>query len=137
MVTTQYIHRSTKGQGDLLNITPEVEKILAQSGAQEGSLVLFVVGSTAGMTTVEYEPGLVKDLKEVWEKIAPRGKDWAHHGTWGDDNGSSHIRAAIQGPSLIIPFVSGKMVLGTWQQIVLAEFDTQPRKRKIVIQLIQ
>ena len=101
----------------------------------EGQILVFVPGSTAGVTTVEFEPGLVRDLNEFFEKLIPEGRDYHHHATWGDDNGSSHVRAAIVGPSLMIPFSGGRLLLGTWQQVVLVDFDTRPRQRNVVLQL--
>jgi secondary thiamine-phosphate synthase enzyme len=95
-----------------------------------------VVGSTAGLTTIEFEPGAIADLNDVFERLAPRGGDYRHHLRWGDDNGSSHVRAALLGPSVVVPFGGGQLALGTWQQIMLVEFDTRPRRREIVIQLI-
>ena len=94
------------------------------------------VGSTAGVTTIEFEPGAVSDLNRLFEEIAPRHQDYRHHLRWGDDNGSSHVRAALLGPSLTVPFADGTLILGTWQQIMLLEFDTRPRKREIVIQVV-
>jgi secondary thiamine-phosphate synthase enzyme len=98
--------------------------------------VVFVPGSTAAVTTIEYEPGLVKDVKEAFEKIAPEGAAYHHHERWGDDNGSAHVRAAMLGPSLMVPFVKGKLLLGQWQQIVLVDFDTRARTRDVVVQVI-
>ena len=95
-----------------------------------------MIGSTAGITTIEFEPGAVADLNQVWEQLAPRHGDYEHHLRWGDDNGSSHVRAAMLGPSLSIPFEAGRLLVGTWQQIVLIEFDTRPRSREVVVQFI-
>ena len=97
---------------------------------------MFVVGSTAAVTTIEYEPGAVADLNRLFEQIAPRDAGCRHHLRWGDDNGSSHVRAALLGPSLTVPFAGGALLLGTWQQIILIEFDTRPRKREVVIQIV-
>ncbi|MBU1998367.1 MAG: secondary thiamine-phosphate synthase enzyme YjbQ [Candidatus Omnitrophota bacterium] len=135
-IITKSIHKDTKGNPDLINISAEIEDILGSSGLKKGNLTVFVVGSTAGITTFEYEPGLIKDIREFYEKIIPSDKTYKHDETWGDANGFSHLRASIQGPSLVIPFEDGKLLLGTWQQVVLAEFDNRPRKRKIIIQLI-
>ncbi|MGD9014408.1 MAG: secondary thiamine-phosphate synthase enzyme YjbQ [Candidatus Omnitrophota bacterium] len=135
-VITKQLNLKTKGTGDLLNITDSVEGILKQSGLKQGSMTVFVVGSTAAITTFEYEPGLISDIKELYEKLIPQAKSYAHDETWGDANGFSHLRAALQGPSLVIPFDSGRLTLGTWQQIVLAEFDNRPRQRRIILQLI-
>ena len=101
---------------------------------REGQVLVFVAGSTAGVTTVEFEPGLVKDLNEFFQKIIPEGPDYHHHNTWGDDNGSSHVRASLLKPSLTIPFRDGRLLLGTWQQVVVIDFDTRPRRRKVILQ---
>ena len=115
--------------------TPGINGILDKSGLKEGSVLVFVIGSTAGITTIEFEPGLVKDIKEAFQRLAPDDKDYAHHQTWGDDNGHSHVRAALLGPSITVPFSAGKLLLGTWQQIVLVDFDTRPRQRNITVQV--
>lgn len=99
-------------------------------------MTVFVVGSTAAITSFEYESGLVSDIRELYDKIAPQNKHYKHDDTWGNANGFSHLRAALQGPSLTIPFENGKLMLGTWQQIVLAEFDNRPRKREVIVQMI-
>lgn len=126
----------TKGQGDVRDVTELVGAAVAESGASAGLATVFVVGSTAGVTTIEFEPGAVADLDGAFEKIAPRHGEYRHHLRWGDDNGSSHVRAALLGPSLTVPFRDGALALGTWQQIVLVEFDTRPRSRPIVIQVL-
>lgn len=103
---------------------------------QEGQVTVFAIGSTMGITCVEFEPGLVKtDLPDFFEKIAPYKADYAHHGTWGDDNGAAHVRASLLGSSLVIPFSDGQLILGTWQQIISIDFDTRPRSRKAVVQI--
>jgi secondary thiamine-phosphate synthase enzyme len=127
---------NTKGSGDLINITGEIADILKETKLEKGNLVVFVIGSTAAITTFEYEPGLIQDIKELYEKIAPANKHYQHDETWGDANGASHVRASLQGPSLTIPFEKGKLLLGTWQQVVLAEFDIRSRARQIVISII-
>jgi secondary thiamine-phosphate synthase enzyme len=126
----------TRGFCDLMNITEHVALILADSGIDAGVVTLFVVGSTAALTTFEYEPGVVKDMNELYEKLVPMKKGYHHDATWGDANGFSHARAALQGPSLAIPFESGRMFLGTWQQIVLCDFDNQGRDRKIAVNIM-
>lgn len=126
----------TKGAGDLVDITHEVTQQVTESGLQTGNVTVFVIGSTAGITTFEYEPGLIRDLKEFYEKAAPANRHYHHDDTWGDANGFSHVRAAFTGPSLTIPFENGKVLLGTWQQVVLAEFGNRPRDRQIVVQII-
>ena len=134
-VKTERIRLKTKGDGDLINITDKVSSGLARSKMKEGSVTVFVVGSTAAITTFEYEPGLIKDMRDLYEKIVPSNRHYSHDETWGDANGFSHLRAALQGPSLTVPFEEGKLVLGTWQQIVLAEFDNRPREREVIVQV--
>ena len=135
MVRTDSIHVNTGGHTDILDITKDVQQCVAGSKLGVGQVTVFVSGSTAGLTTVEFEPGLVKDLKEVFEKIAPAAADYHHHATWGDDNGNAHVRASLLGPSVTVPFVKGKLTLGTWQQIVLIDFDTRARSRDLVVQI--
>lgn len=135
-IITKQIELKTKGAGDFVDITAQIQKNLEKSGLKEGNATVFVIGSTAAITTLEYEPGLVSDLKELYEKLVPSNKTYAHDETWGDANGFSHLRAALQGPSLIVPFVAGKLIVGTWQQIVFAEFDNRPRERKITLQFL-
>ena len=135
MVRTDSIHVNTDGHTDILDITEDVQRCVAGTKLGTGQVTVFVSGSTAGLTTVEFEPGLVKDLKEVFEKIAPAAADYHHHATWGDDNGNAHVRASLLGPSVTVPFVKGKLTLGTWQQIVLIDFDTRARSRDLVVQI--
>ena len=135
-VVGSQLHLKTKGAGDLIDITGETRDALRETGLKEGTVTLFVVGSTAALTTFEYEPGMILDIGDLYEKIIPSNKSYAHDETWGDANGFSHLRAALQGPSLVVPFNSGRLVLGTWQQIVLAEFDTRPRSRRIILQFM-
>lgn len=135
-IITKSIKMATKGNPDLVDITAKVADILDSANIREGSATVFVVGSTAAITTFEYEPGLIKDVKDLFEKMIPSSGHYNHDETWGDANGFSHLRASLQGPSLVVPFREGKLVLGTWQQIVLAEFDTRPRQREVVVQLI-
>jgi secondary thiamine-phosphate synthase enzyme len=136
MLATHQHELSTKGQGDAHDITEAVARAVTQSGIRAGIVTVFVVGSTAGVTTIEFEPGAVHDLNTVFEELAPRSADYRHHLRWGDDNGSSHVRAALLGPSITVPFNNGELLLGTWQQIALVEFDTRPRRRKIVLQIL-
>lgn len=136
MVTTHRHEISTTGQGDAHDVTPAVARIVAESGVRAGIATVFVVGSTAGISTIEFEPGAVQDLNTVFEALAPRGADYRHHLRWGDDNGSSHVRAALLGPSMTVPFTDGELLLGKWQQIALFEFDTRPRRRELVVQII-
>lgn len=135
-IITKKILRKTKGSPDFVNITPEISGIVGASGLTQGSVTVFVVGSTAAITTFEYEPGLTKDMQEVYEKLVPSNKHYHHDDTWGDANGFSHLRAALQGQSFTIPFEDGRVLLGTWQQVVLAEFDNRPRQRQIVVSII-
>jgi secondary thiamine-phosphate synthase enzyme len=136
MVATHTHAISTKGQGDAHDLTTAVAGAVTASGLRAGTVTVFVTGSTAGVTTIEFEPGAVWDLNNVFESLAPRDGDYRHHLRWGDDNGSSHVRAAMLGPSLTVPFVDGKLALGTWQQIAVFEFDTRPRRREIVMQVV-
>jgi secondary thiamine-phosphate synthase enzyme len=136
MVTTMHRQLSTTGQGDVRDVTGQVTSALGESGLSKGAATVWVVGSTAAVTTIEFEPGAVSDFTRLFEQLAPRDAPYSHHERWGDDNGSSHVRAALLGPSLTVPFSDGQFLLGTWQQIVLIEFDTRPRTRRIVVQLI-
>jgi secondary thiamine-phosphate synthase enzyme len=137
MVVTKKIQVSTKGDSQVLDITPQAEKAVTESGVSAGTATLFVIGSTAAITTTEYEPGLVNhDIKAVFEKIAPANARYEHEETWHDDNGHSHIRASLLGPSLTVPIVDGKLTLGRWQQIVLIDFDTSSRNRQVICQII-
>ena len=133
-IITKQLNLKTKGAGDLIDITARIQENLDSTGLKEGNVTVFVVGSTAAITTFEYESGLISDIRQLYEKLAPSTKSYAHDETWGDANGFSHLRAALQGPSLVIPFALGRLVLGTWQQVVLAEFDTRARQRKIILQ---
>jgi len=136
MITTVTHTLSTSGQGDAQNVTDVVARALTQSQARAGIVTVFVVGSTAGVTTIEFEPGAVHDLNAVFETLAPRNGTYRHHLQWGDDNGSSHARAALLGPSVTIPFRDARLLLGTWQQLVVIEFDTRPRRREVIIQIV-
>ena len=135
-IVSERITLDTSGNGDFLDITDNVAGSVAKSGLRAGCVLVFVAGSTAGITTFEYEPGLVADLKEFLQRMAPAGKHYHHDDTWGDANGFSHVRASFIGPSLTVPFERSKLLLGTWQQIVLAEFDNRPRHREIIVQII-
>lgn len=130
------INVKTSGEGDLVDLNGKIEEHINKSGIKEGVIDLFVVGSTAALTTIEYEEGLREDLFNVLERIAPRNLEYKHHLRWGDYNGHSHVRASIIGPSISIPIGGGKPLLGTWQQVVLVELDTRPRSRKIVTTII-
>ena len=133
---TDTITFRTKGHTDIIDVTPWAQEFLRKSELDEGSILLFVVGSTAAITTIEFEPGLVKtDLPALLDTLAPYDKDYAHHDTWGDDNGAAHLRASLLGSSLEVPFKKKTLFLGTWQQIVLLDFDTRARSRELVIQV--
>ena len=136
MVGTHIYELSTNGQGDARDLTEAAAAAVAASGMESGVATVFVVGSTAAVTTIEFEPGAVSDFNGLFERLAPRSAEYQHHLRWGDDNGSSHVRAALLGPSVNIPFTDGRLLLGTWQQIMLAEFDTRPRQRRVVIQML-
>jgi secondary thiamine-phosphate synthase enzyme len=126
---------NTAGSNDIIDITNQVQKILSDSYFKEGSALLFIPGSTAGITTIEHEPGLLKDYPEFFEKIAPAKNRYHHNDTWQDGNGYAHIRASLQGASLTVPFTNNELLLGTWQQIILVDFDNRPRSRKVIVQL--
>ncbi len=135
-IISDRIKLSTKGNGTLVDITRHLAEIVAKSKLRTGNATLFVVGSTAAITTFEYEPGLSKDMLEFYDRLAPEKKSYNHDATWGDANGFSHVRAAFTGPSLTVPFEQGRLVLGTWQQVVLADFDNRPRERTIIVHII-
>ena len=121
---------------EILNITDEVQRFVEESGKDEGTVLIFSTGSIGAITTIEYEPGLVKDLPRVMEKIAPYSEHYEHHRTWNDDNGSSHVKSAIVGVSILVPFSNRRLMLGTWQQIVLINFDTRRRNRKVILHVL-
>lgn len=135
-ILTDSIVLSTRGFNDMKNITPEVSRKLSESGLQAGTVTVFVPGSTGGLTTIEYEGGLETDFEELMEKIAPSKQSYHHDARWGDGNGFSHIRAALIGPSLTVPFAEGQLILGTWQQIVFVDFDNRSRNRQLVLQIM-
>ena len=136
LVTTHTEELKTLGRNDVVDITERVQQAVAKAKLRRGQATVFVTGSTAGVTTIEHEPGLVKDLQEALRRLFPENLPYAHHDTGGDDNGFSHLRASFIGPSLTVPVVDGQLALGTWQQIVLIDFDTRPRSRSFLIQLI-
>lgn len=129
------ITKSTRGKNDLIDLTDEVRKYIKESGIKEGFAIVFVVGSTASIITMEYESGLIQDIRELLEKLAPENVNYAHNATWNDDNGHSHLRATLLGQSFTFPIENGEGCLGTWQQIVLAEFDHRPRNRTVIVQI--
>ena len=136
-VETHEFEIETQGDSQVLNLTDHIVQFVNAGRISEGLVTVFVIGSTAGITTTEFEPGLVKhDLKAAFENLAPQDARYRHEETWHDDNGHSHVRASMLGPSLTVPLVNRKLQLGTWQQIVLIDFDTRPRTRQIVVQVI-
>jgi secondary thiamine-phosphate synthase enzyme len=136
VVGTFDLRLETSGDSDLIDITDQVKKVLMDSGISSGIVTIFVPGSTAGVTTIEYEEGALRDFQAAIERIAPKGIHYDHDARWGDGNGYSHIRASLLGPSLTVPFSSSKLLLGTWQQIVLIDFDNRPRTRRVLIQVL-
>ena len=126
----------TKGEGDIQDITRQVHKAVAETKLKNGTVTVFVTGSTGALTTIEYEPGLLADLPKILERIAPKGLSYEHEKRWHDGNGHSHVRASLIGPSITIPFINGRLTLGTWQQIVFLELDVRSRARNIVLQII-
>jgi len=134
-IVTDRLHASTRGNDDVVDLTSQVQALVDRHRLRHGQVLAFVSGSTAGLTTIEYEPGLVQDLPAAFERLAPRSARYRHHERWGDDNGHSHVRASLLGPSLVVPVEKGRLLLGTWQQIVLVDFDTRARQRDVVVQL--
>ncbi len=135
-VITRSIRLRTKGETDLVDITAEVAEGVRDSGLSSGIVTVFIPGSTAGVTTIEYESGAIEDFREAVERMAPRGIRYHHDARWGDGNGYSHVRAAIQGASLTVPFSSSELLLGTWQQIIVVDFDNRPRTRDVILQIM-
>ena len=135
-VKTESIEVRTEGYDDIVDITDALREAIERTGLRDGTATLFVPGSTASLSTIEFEPGAVKDFGILLEKIAPLRGHYHHHATWGDDNGSAHARACLMGPSLVVPFCEGRPTLGTWQQVVLLDFDTRPRQRSLVVQVM-
>jgi secondary thiamine-phosphate synthase enzyme len=135
-VKTGSISLNTRGDTDIQDITTELERLVFESGLKSGTLTVFCPSSTSGLTTVEFEPGAVADLKRMFEELIPSGRDYAHNATWDDGNGHSHIRAALLGSSLTVPFVEKTLTLGTWQQVVHVDFDIRPRRRELVVQMV-
>jgi len=133
-IETKSLSLNTNGFTDIIDITPELQSILNQSGFMEGSMLVFVPGSTAGLTTIEYENGLIEDIEAFFEKHIPVNARYAHNERWHDGNGYAHVRAALLKPSLVIPFTNNHLALGTWQQVTFIDFDNRPRKRKLIVQ---
>lgn len=136
VVHSTRIERRTNGNAHCLDITEELAGAVRASGLRSGVAQLFVVGSTGALTTIEFEPGCVADLEALFERIAPAAADYAHHERWGDHNGHSHMRASLLRPDLAVPFVDGRLTLGTWQQVILVDFDDRPRDRTVIVQLL-
>jgi len=136
MVVTKKISLQTKGNCDIIDITSQVEKQVAETGINSGTATVFVTGSTAGVSTIEFESGLLSDFKGMWERNAPQNIPYDHDRRWGEGNGYSHVRASLLGASLVIPFNDKRLALGTWQQIVLVDFDNRPRSRQIILQIM-
>jgi secondary thiamine-phosphate synthase enzyme len=136
VVSTSIITMKSKGENDMIDITGQIAAAVRAGGFRDGIVTVFVSGSTAAVTTIEYEPGLRKDFPGMLERVAPKGTEYEHDNTWNDGNGHSHVRASLVGPSLTVPFTDGRLTLGTWQQIVLVEMDIRPRERKVVLQMI-
>jgi secondary thiamine-phosphate synthase enzyme len=136
MVKTGSIQLNTKGNADVQDITPQVAQVVRNSEVKNGTITIFCPSSTSALTTIEYESGCVSDLRRLFEEIIPQNKEYAHNARWHDGNGHSHIRAALLGPSLTIPFVEGSLTLGTWQQVIYVDFDVRSRHRELVLQII-
>ena len=136
MVITQRISLQSKGQCDIIDITHQVEQQVAETNVNSGIATVFVSGSTAGITTIEFESGLIADFHSIWERTVPQNIPYNHDRRWGDGNGYAHVRASLLGASLVIPFNNKKLTLGTWQQIVLVDFDNRPRSRQLVVQIM-
>ena len=134
-ISTDSFQLSTRGNAQVIDVTPEVARIVRDRGLEEGHVLVFVQGSTAALTTTEFEPGLQRDLPEFFERVAPKAIRYHHNDTWHDGNGHSHVRASLIGPTLIVPVARGRLLLGTWQQIVLLDFDNRPRERELIVQV--
>lgn len=136
MVHTDSIRLKTRGHSDMRDLTGEVERIVSESRIRRGLVTLFAPSSTSGLTTIEYEPGALDDLRQALERLAPSDADYRHNLAWGDGNGVAHLRAALVGASLTIPVVDGRPTLGTWQQVLYIDFDLRPRQRQIIVQVV-
>jgi len=135
-VKTGSLTLSTRGEADVHDITDELARLVAESGLTSGTLTVFCPSSTSGVTTIEYEPGAVADLRRLFDEIVPPGRAYEHESAWHDGNGHSHVRAALLGPSLTVPFVAGRLTLGTWQQVIYVDFDVRARRRELVVQMV-
>lgn len=136
MIVTREITLNTRGGCDIIDITPDIEQEVAKAGVANGIVTIFITGSTAGLTTIEFESGVLADLQGMWQRIVPKDIAYAHDRRWGDGNGYSHVRASLQGASLTVPFSSKRLMVGTWQQIVLIDFDNRPRSRRVILQIM-
>ena len=134
-IVTERVKVATRGDCDIHDLTDAVAEVVRRHGLRDGQVLVFVTGSTAGITTIEHEPGLLKDIPALFERLAPKGAHYHHEDTWHDGNGHSHVRASLLGCSLTVPVADGALLLGTWQQIVLIDFDNRPRSRDVVVQL--
>ena len=136
MVVTKKISLQSKGHCDIIDITPEVEQQVAETDINNGTVTLFVAGSTAGISTIEFESGVLSDFQDMWQRNVPENIPYNHDRAWGDGNGYSHVRASLLGASLVVPFNNKRLTLGTWQQIIVVDFDNRPRSRQIVVQIM-
>jgi secondary thiamine-phosphate synthase enzyme len=136
MIVTKKLQLTTEAKGQIIDITSDIAKQVTVSGISDGIVTIFATGSTAGITTIEYEPGLVADFNAMWEREIPQNINYEHDKAWGESNGHSHVRASLLGNSLTVPIADGKMTLGTWQQVVFIDFDIKPRTREIVLQIM-
>ena len=136
MVITKKISLHTKGNCDIIDITPQVQQQLTEADINNGTVTIFIAGSTAGVTTIEFESGVLSDLQNTWERLVPRNIPYSHDRRWGDGNGFSHVRSSLLGASLVVPFSDKRLILGTWQQIVMIDFDNRARSRQIVLQIM-
>jgi secondary thiamine-phosphate synthase enzyme len=136
MISSKRIQIQTRGNCDIADITEQVAQAVRESGMKAGTVTIFVAHSTCGVTTVEYEPGLVADLEAAFERLVPKRAGYQHDSRWGDGNGYSHVRASLLGASLTVPFVDGRLMLGTWQQVVVIDFDNRSRSREIILQIV-
>lgn len=135
-VKSNSISLTTRGDGDIHDITDQIARQVSQSGLRNGTVTVFCPSSTSALTTIEYESGALSDLRRLFDEIIPQNREYAHNARWHDGNGHSHVRAALLGPSLTIPFVDGGLTLGTWQQVIYVDFDNRPRQRQLVVQLV-
>ena len=136
MVITGKFSLQSKGQCDIIDITPQVAQQITEADISKGTVTVFIAGSTAGITTIEFESGLISDLQSLWERLVPRNIPYHHDRRWGDGNGHSHVRASLLGASLVVPFNNKRLILGTWQQIIVVDFDNRARSRQVILQIM-